>query len=78
MELSSSVVAVVGGGHHRPADPSRVVDEQLIGGEASEAESERVRLLDAELVEEADHVCGEMLEGHRPIDVGGPDPCSSK
>ena len=46
MDFASSVVAVVSGGHHRPADTSRVVDEQLVGGEASEAESGRSATVD--------------------------------
>ena len=46
MDFASSVVAVVSRGHHRPADTSRVVDEQLVGGEASEAESGRSATVD--------------------------------
>ena len=46
VDFASSVVAVVSGGHHRPADTSRVVDEQLVGGEASEAESGRSATVD--------------------------------
>ncbi len=71
VNLAASVVPVVSRGDHRPADTTLVVDEQLVGGQASEAEFEQVCLLDAEVVEQAHHVGGEILKGDGPVDVGG-------
>jgi hypothetical protein len=38
------------------------------------AEPGHVRLLDAEAVKHADHVDRELLDGRRPVGVGGPTP----
>ncbi len=70
VDLACPIVAVMGRAHHGLPDSSRVIDEQLVGGEPPEAESEHVRLMDAEVVQQAHHVTREMFEGHRPVYVG--------
>jgi len=48
-----------------------MVDEKLVAGQASEAESEHVCLLDAEVVEQTHHVGWEILKGDGPVDISG-------
>ena len=68
--LASPVVAVVGRGHDRPPNATRMVHEQFVGRQPTQAEPEHVCLRDAEVVQQAHHVGGKVFEGHGPVDVG--------
>jgi hypothetical protein len=46
-----------------------VLDEQLVGGEASEAESEHVRLFNPKMIEQAHDVTSQIFKSHGPVDV---------
>ena len=71
IDLSGSIVAVVGRDQDRPADTVRVRDHQLVAREPAEAEADDVGSLDPQVVEQGDDVGREVGERRGTIDVGG-------
>jgi hypothetical protein len=58
-------------GQHEPADPAGVVGAKAKRDRRAHAPAEYVGPVDAQMVEQGDHVRGEPLDGQRAVHVGG-------
>src|SRR4051812_20669001 len=60
---------VAGGCEHDPADAFGVADGHLKRDQGAETETEQVGAVDAEMIDEADGVSGQVLDGQFAVDV---------